>query len=55
MNKANLRNDFTNNVLTDIKLSKAQLSKIIQSGVFLGNMMSNLGNKSANKPCCFFS
>ena len=32
-----------------MKLSKAQLSNIIQSGVFLGNMMSNLGNESAKK------
>ena len=27
---------------TDIKLSKAQLSKIIQSGVFLGTFLSKL-------------
>ena len=32
-----------------MKLGKAQLSNIIQSGVFLGNMMSNLGNESAKK------
>ena len=35
---------------TDIKLSKAQLSKIIQSGGFLGKtlgiMMGNLGKKA---------
>ena len=30
-------------MLTDIKLSKAQLTKIIQSGGFLANMMSDLG------------
>ena len=31
---------------TDTKLSKAQLSKIIQSGRFLGNMIGNLGKKA---------
>ena len=30
---------------TDIKLSKAQLSKIIQAGGFLGNMIDNLCKK----------
>ena len=30
--KAKLRNAFKNNASTDIKLSKAQISKIIQSG-----------------------
>ena len=30
-------------MLTDTKLSKAQLSKIIQSGGFLPNMLDNLG------------
>ena len=32
----NLRNAIENNMATDIKLSKAQISKIIQSGGFLG-------------------
>ena len=32
-----LRNAFENNMSTDIKLSKAQISKIIQSGGFLSN------------------
>ena len=31
---------------TDIKLSKAQLAKIIQLGGFLGNMMGNFGKKT---------
>ena len=31
---------------TNVKLSKAQLSKIIQSGRFLGNMIDNLGKKA---------
>ena len=31
---------------TDVKLSKVQLSKIIQSGEFLGNMIGKLGRKT---------
>ena len=34
--KTKLRNALNNNMSTDIKLSKAQISKIIQSGGFLG-------------------
>ena len=34
--KAKLRNAINNNMSTDLKLSKAQISKIIQSGGFLG-------------------
>ena len=33
--KTRLRNAFNNNMSTDLKLSKAQNSKIIQSGGFL--------------------
>ena len=33
--KTRLRNAFNNNMSTDLKLSKAQFSKIIQSGGFL--------------------
>ena len=33
-----LRNNIENNLQTDIKLSKAQISKIIQSGGFLGKL-----------------
>ena len=40
--KAKLRNAFNNNMSTDIKLSKAQISKIIQSGGFLGYLLSKL-------------
>ena len=32
----NLRNAINNNLATDIKLSKAQIKKLIQSGGFLG-------------------
>ena len=35
--KAKLRNAFNSNMLTDLKLSKAQIFKIIQSGGFLGS------------------
>ena len=37
--KAKLRNAFNNNMQTDIKLSKAQISKTIQSGGFLGSLL----------------
>ena len=40
--KTKLRNLCNNNVSTDIKLSKAQISKIIQSGGFLGSLLSKL-------------
>ena len=40
--KTKLRNAFNNNMLTDIKLSKAQISNIIQSGGFLGSLLSIL-------------
>ena len=39
--KANIENVFANNMSTDIKLSKAQLSKIIQSVKLLGKMLGN--------------
>ena len=38
----NLRNAFNNNMSTDLKLSKAQISKINQSGGFLGSLLSKL-------------
>ena len=40
--KTKLRNAFNNNMSADIKLSKAQISKIIQSGGFLGVLLSKL-------------
>ena len=40
--KTMLRNVFNNIMSTDIKLSKAQLSKIIQSGGFLGPLLLKL-------------
>ena len=40
--KTRLRNAFNNNISTDLKLPKAQISKIIQSGGFLGLLLSKL-------------
>ena len=40
--KTKLRNAFSNNMSTDLKFSKAQISKIIQSGGFLGSLLSKL-------------
>ena len=41
-----IRNVFINNMSTDIKLSKAQISKIIQSGGSFGFWLDNLGQKA---------
>ena len=38
-----LRNAFNNNMLTDLKLYRAQMSKIIQSDGFLGSLLSKVG------------
>ena len=40
--KIRLRNAFNNKMSTDLKLSKTQISKIIQSGEFLGSLLSKL-------------
>ena len=37
-----IRNAINNNLATDIKLSKAQIKKLIQSGRFLGKLLSKL-------------
>ena len=37
-----LRNALNNNLATDIKLSKAQIKKLIQSGGLLGKLLSKL-------------
>ena len=37
-----LRNAINNNMATDLKLSKAQIKKLIQSGGFLGKLLSKL-------------
>ena len=40
--KKRLRKAFNNYVSSDIKLSKAQISKIVQSGQFLGSLLNKL-------------
>ena len=51
-----LRNAIESNMSTDIKLPKAQISKIIQSGGFLGKLLGSLLKnglpliKNVNKP-----
>ena len=40
--KTKLRNSYNNNMSTDLKLSTAQISKIIQSGGFLGRLLGPL-------------
>ena len=40
--KTKLRNGFNNDMSTDLNLSKAQISKIIQSGGFLGSLLNEL-------------
>ena len=40
--KTKLRNAFNNNMSSDLKLSKAQISKVIQSGGFLGSLLSKI-------------
>ena len=37
-----LRNAFNNNMSSDLKLSRAQISEIIQSGGILGSLLSKL-------------
>ena len=39
---SNLRKAFSNHLSTDIKLSKTQLLKMIQSGEFLGRLLGPL-------------
>ena len=40
--RAKLRNAFENNMPINIKLPRAQISQIIQSGRFLGSLFSNI-------------
>ena len=44
--KTKIRNAFNNNMSTDLKLSKAQISKIILSGGFLGLLLCKLTGPS---------
>ena len=43
--KIKLRNPFSDDMSTDLKLSKAQDSKIIQTGEFLGSLLSKLAGQ----------
>ena len=43
--KAKIRNGFPNNISTDTRLSKTQISKIILSGGSFGSWLGNLGKK----------
>ena len=40
--KTKIRNAFNNNTSSNIKLSKVQINKIIQSGAFLGKLLGLL-------------
>ena len=40
--KTKLRNAFENNMSTNIKFSKAQIQNVIQSGGFLGALLSKI-------------
>ena len=62
--KTKLRNAFNNNMSTVLKVSRAQTSKIIQSGGFLGSLLSKIAENSnsfskecfssiRNYSCCF--
>ena len=42
--KTKLKNAVNNNMPIDLKISKAQISKIIQSGGFLGSLLSKLAS-----------
>ena len=42
--KAKLRNAFNNNISTDLRISEAQISKIIQSRRFLGSLLTKLAS-----------
>ena len=44
--KAKIRNGFPNNISTDTRLSKTQISKIILSGGSFGSWLGNLGKKA---------
>ena len=46
--KKKLENVFNNNMSTDLKLSKAEISKIVQSGGFSGSLLSKLASPLMN-------
>ena len=44
-----IRNAFSNNMSTDIKLNKGQISKIIKSVGYFGSWLGNLGKKALTR------
>ena len=50
-----ITNAIAKNESTDIKVSGTQISKMIQLGGFICNILGNLSKKSNNRPCFFFS
>ena len=52
---ANIRKAFAKNTSIDIKLSKTQLPKMIQSGEFLRNLLGKLAGPlmKVAMPCCY--
>ena len=50
-----IRNAFTNNMLTNVKLSKAQISKIIQLGGSFASWLGNLGKKALTNVAILFA
>ena len=50
-----IKNGFANNMSTDIKLSKAKISKIIQSGGSFGSWLGNLGKKALTNIAIFLA
>ena len=51
--KTKLRNSFNNNMSTNIKLLKAKILKIIQSGGFLGPLLRMLADPLIVSSCSF--
>ena len=51
--KTKPRNAFNNNISTDLKLSKAQIHKIIQSGGFHNSFRKKCFSSIRNNSCCF--
>ena len=46
--RTKLKNASNSNMSTDLKLSKAQISKTVQSGVFVGSLLSKLAGPLMN-------
>ena len=44
--KSRIRNAFANYMSTELKISKVQLPKTVQSGGFFGNVIDNLSRKA---------